>query len=343
MRPSEPASHPLQLSLRGGDNRSGISGTVARAVHAERLGFDQYWIGNDFLGTSGLVALPAIATATTRIGIGVGVVDPVTLHPGQLASFAAGMADLSRGRFRLGIGAGSQVFFDAAGLRPAPPVRRTREAVIAVRALTSGQRPSEVEGSGEGWSEHAALHGPAVSVPIYVGGLGPKMLAMAGEVADGALPLCLPPERYARAAALIDAGAQRAGRDLSAFDLPACIWCSVADDPVEGRRCLSEHIARYSGSLAPDALTEEGFDPAEFDHVQRLTLAEGVAAGAAAVTADMLRLGICGGPDEVLEHCARLIEAGARHISFGPPLGPDLGRALAALGERVFPALRKSL
>ena len=341
---SAPETHPgaVRLSLRGGDNRAGVRATVARAVRAEELGFDQFWIGNDFLGSSGLVALPAMAVSTSRIGLGVGVIDPVTVHPGQIASFAAGMADLSGGRFMLGIGAGSQVFFDAAGLQPAPPLQRTRQAVNAIRQLANGGRPADIEDAGEAWTPQAELHAlPSGAPPIYVGAIGPRMLAMAGAVADGALPLCLPPQRFLRARALVEQGAHAAGRSLEGFDLPACIWCSVGDDAAEARRCLAQHIARYSGSLAEDALLEEGFDPDEFAHVQRVVLADGVEAGGEEVTADMLRLGIAGGPDEVLAQCATLIEQGAAHISFGPPLGPDLGRALAVLGDEVFPALRR--
>jgi len=57
------------------------------------------------------------------------------------------------------------------------------------------------------------------------------------------------------------------------------------------------------------------------------------------VTPRMLSLGIAGGVDEVIERCRGLIAAGAGHISFGPPLGPDPMRAVVALGREVLPAL----
>ncbi len=54
----------------------------------------------------------------------------------------------------------------------------------------------------------------------------------------------------------------------------------------------------------------------------------------------MMSLGISGTPDEVVARCRGLVAAGARHVSFGPPLGPDRRAAVRLLGEQVIPALR---
>lgn len=331
----------VRLSLRSGLT-GGIAAGIDRARTAEVSGFDQIWFGNDTLGTSGVVALSAMAAATSRIGLGIGVVEPVSMHPVQIAMVAAGLQELSGGRFLLGLGAGSAVFLGSVGLHPPPPVTRTSQALVAIRALLDGRSPADEPGAGAGWTEHARLHTapPLPAPPIYVGAMGPKMLGMAGRLADGALPLCLPPERFARARALIQSGADAAERDLRDFDLAACVWCSIDDDAERARRQLAGFIAKYSGSLSPDALAEEGFDPDEFAHVQRLVLDEGLEAATDAVGPAMLRLGIAGGPHDVVEHCRRLIDAGARHLSFGPPLGADPDRAIQVIGDQVVPVLR---
>lgn len=321
----------------------GPRAAMARAVAAEEAGFDQIWTGNDFLGRSGLIGLAASATATSRIHLGVGVVDPVTLHPGQIAAIASEMQALSDGRFLLGVGAGSDVFFGHAGVVPPSPVQRTREGVAAIRALLNGGSPADEPLAADGWTSGAVLeHRPDVPPPIYIGAMGPKMLALAGRLADGALPLCLPPSRFARARTLIQGGAEAHGRSLDGFDLAACIWCSIDDDRELARLQLARHIAQYSGSLSPDALVEEGLDPAEFQMVQRVVLDEGLDAGARAVTAGMMTLGVWGGPDDVLDQIATLVDHGVEHISFGPPMGPDLNEALRVFGSKVFPEARRA-
>lgn len=322
----------------------GPRAAAARAVAAEEAGFDQIWTGNDFLGRSGLISLAAASLATSRIELGVGVVDPITLHPGQIASIATELQELSEGRFLLGIGAGSDVFFGRAGLTPPSPVTRTREAVAAIKVLLRGESPADEPLAADGWAPGAVLeHVATVPPPVYVGAMGPKMLALAGRLADGALPLCLPPSRFARARSLIQGGAAAHDRVLDDFDLVACIWCSIDDDADRARLHLARHIAQYSGSLSPDALAEEDLDPDEFQMVQRVVLDEGLDAGARAVTPSMLTLGVAGGPDDVLEQIATLAEQGVEHLSFGPPMGPDLGDALHVLGTKVFPEARRML
>jgi 5,10-methylenetetrahydromethanopterin reductase len=329
------------FSIRaGGDLRA----LTAQAQHAERMGFDQLWTGNDLFGPSGIVAMAAVLHATTRLTVGSGVFDPVSIHPVQLAQLASGFQQMSGDRFILGLGAGSDVFFSWAGLEPERPVPRTRRAVVAIRELTNGRCPMGVPGAGNGWTEQAVLHDPR-PVKIYVGAMGPKMLEMTGRLADGALPLCLPPRHVFNAMEQIGRGAAAAGRTTADLDIAACIWCSIDRDREAAREVLARFIARYSGSLSTDALEANGLDPDEFARTQAL-LDEGReqdATRSVLRSSSMLELGIVGGAAEVLEQCETLMAAGARHISFGPPMGPDLATAVTLLGEQVLPELRRRL
>jgi 5,10-methylenetetrahydromethanopterin reductase len=333
----------VRFSVRVGAAGHGPKGLAARAVHAEEMGFDQVWTGNDLFGPPGIVGLAAMLMATSRITVGSGVLDPVSLHPAQLAQLASGFQELSGDRFILGLGAGSDVFFRWGGLTPPSPVVRTREAVVAIRELTQGRSPAGVPGAGDFWTEQAHIEQPR-PVPIYVGAMGPKMLAMTGRHADGALPLCLPPQQVYRAIEQIRGGAESAGRSIDELDVAACIWCSIDADRDAARRLLARHIAVYSGSLSTDALAANGLDPEEFARTQALMLEgrEEEAIELVLSSSTMLGLGIVGGADEVIEQCATLLDAGARHISFGPPMGPDSPRAVQLLGQQVLPVLRAS-
>ena len=331
---------PAVFSARIGGH--GVNAVVEKALVVEEAGFDQVWTGNDLFGEPGLVTLAAIALRTDRIRFGSGVIDPVSLHPVQIAMLASGLQEVSGGRFLLGLGAGSDVFFRWAGLQPAKPVVRTREALLAIRELLAGRSPAGLDGVAEGWTEQALLRFREPT-PIYVGAMGPRMLDLAGRLADGALPLCLPPRHVHGVVEQLSAGAAKAGRSIDDLDVAACVWASISEDRDEARHLMARHIALYSGSLSVDALAANGLDPAEFQRTQQLVLEGREADAAASVTDSMLSLGIVGSVDEVVGQCAALLEAGVRHLSFGPPLGPDPMRSVKLLGSTVLPELRRQL
>ncbi|WP_432488801.1 LLM class flavin-dependent oxidoreductase [Kineococcus sp. SYSU DK018] len=331
---------PATFSARIGGH--GVSEVVDKALVVEEAGFDQVWTGNDLFGEPGIVTLTAIALRTKRIRFGSGVIDPVSLHPVQIAMLASGLQEVSDGRFLLGLGAGSDVFFRWAGLQPARPVVRTRQAVLAIRELLAGRSPAGLEGVAEGWTEQAVLRFSRPT-PIYLGAMGPRMLELTGRLADGALPLCLPPRHVHGVVQQLSAGAAKAGRSIDDLDVAACVWASVSDDRDEARYLMAKHIALYSGSLSTDALAANGLDPQEFEHTQQLMLQGREAEAIASVSEAMLSLGIVGGVDDVVAQCAALLEAGIRHISFGPPMGPDAMIAVKLIGSTVLPELRRQL
>jgi 5,10-methylenetetrahydromethanopterin reductase len=291
---------------------------VRLAALAEECGFHQVWVSNDLFFHSGTVLATAAARATSRIAIGVGVYNPVSMHTSEIAMAAASLAELSEGRALLGIGAGADRFLEWAMLSFDRPLPRTEKAIKEIQWLLAGGSPFEIEGS---------MKIPVKPVPIYVGAMGPRMLRMAGRIADGALPLLFPPTHYRVAAAQIAEGAALAGRDTQSIDVAACIWCSIAADPARGRRALAEKLAYYGPSFSPDLLARAGLRPIDFDV---FTITDG-----------QLALGVAGGAEDVAAVCAQLIADGARHISFGPPLGPDPEEAIKVLAAEVIPALTK--
>lgn len=288
------------------------------AALAEENRFDQVWVSNDLFFHSAAVLVTAAARATSRIALGVGVFNPVSMHASEIAMIAASLADLSGGRVLLGVGAGADRFLAWAGLSFDPPVPRTERAIGEMRSLLGGGAP---------WAPEGRMRVPVSPVPIYVGAMGPRMLRMAGRVADGVLPLLFPPSHYRVAAAHIAEGAALAGRDPQAIDVAACIWCSISADAERGRRALAEKIAYYGPSFSADLLSRAGLQVSDFD--------------GGAITPKMLGLGVAGDAHDVAAECARLIADGARHISFGPPLGPDPEEAIRVLAAEVIPALAK--
>ncbi|WP_138759979.1 LLM class flavin-dependent oxidoreductase [Modestobacter altitudinis] len=313
---------------------------VELVVAAEALGFDQVWVSDDLFLRSAPVMVTAAATRTSRIGLGIGIMNPYSVHPAELAMLAATLQEVSGGRFLLGLAAGAEEFLGWAGIPRPLPLTRTREAVRAVRALSRGDRPSDVPGTGEAWTPEAHLRFPlGAPAPVYVGAMSPKMLQMSGAEAEGVLPLLYPPEHFPVARDLVHAGARDAGRDPAEVDVAAAFWVAVDDDGARAERALAEKIAYYGASFSPYLLSRAGLAVEDFADIQAALSAGEPERATDLVTPAMLRLGIAGDADEVVRRCRWLQEQGATHLSFGPPLGPDPVAAVAVLGQQVLPRL----
>ncbi len=309
---------------------------VALAQAAEAAGFDQFWVSNDLFLRSVPVILTAIAQETARIEIGTCVVNPYTIHPAEIAMLAVTLDEVSGGRFNLGIAAGGAALLKWVNIAHAHPVAETRRAIHQINSLLTGEAP-------EGWTSEAYMRIPVTRrVPIYLGAMGPRMLRLAGEVADGVLPLLFPPEHFATVQPLIAAGAAAAGRSLDDIDLAACIWVSLSDDAIAAEAALREKIAYYGAGFSPLILDRLGVSKADFGPIEEAMMTERDTEKARnLVTPDMLRIGVVGTSDDLIARLEGLVGMGARHLSFGPPLGPDPLRAVEQLGRDVIPHFRR--
>ena len=312
---------------------------LARA--AERAGFDQFWVSHDLFLRSVWVILSAVAAATERIRLGTCIVNPYTAHPAELAMAAASLDELSGGRLNLGLSAGAADFLAWVGLRQERPLDAVLESVQAIRRLLDGRHVPFEGAFLHGWTEQAYLRFAARPVPIYLGAMGPAMLRAIGRVADGGLPLLFPPEHYATVIDYIRQGAAQAGRAPESIDVAACVWCSISADRAAAEAVLRDKIAYYGHTLSPLILERLGVAREEFAPIEAAVMREqDLPKARALVTPRMLRIGIVGTPRDLIRRLEGLVQMGARHLSFGPPLGPDPLEAIDALGREVLPHFR---
>ncbi|MCB8963401.1 MAG: LLM class flavin-dependent oxidoreductase, partial [Ardenticatenales bacterium] len=330
----------MRFSIRI-NNDLPVAQTIRLAQAAEAAGFDQFWVSNDLFLRSAPTLLAALATHTERIELGSCIFNPYTINPAELAMLAATMDELSGNRFNLGLAAGAADFLGWVGLAHDRPVQALRETILAIRRLLRGERV-RFEGHFLQWTDEAYLRFPAPRVtPIYVGAMGPAMLRLTGELADGALPLLFPPEHYETVRPLIAAGEAKRPAELGELDLAACIWVSLAADHAAAREVLAEKIAYYGPSLSPLILERLGLTQVDFGPIEQAMQQDGNTNRALTLVTDqMLQIGVVGDPAALLPRLQGLAAAGAKHLSFGPPLGPDPVAAIALLGEQVLPAFR---
>lgn len=325
----------MRFSLRL-NNDLPVEQYVALAILAESEGFDQFWVSNDLFLRSCLAILPVVAQHTSRIEIGTGILNPYTIHPAEMAMFAATMDEVSGNRFNLGIAAGAGDFLRWIGMEQQAPLATIRETIEAIRRLQMGELPDH-EAHILLWADEAYLRFKAPRrTPIYVGAMGPKMLTLSAEVGDGVLPLLFPPEHYFGVRPFLEDGEAVRPPELARPDVAACIWVSLSEDPDAARKVLAQKIAYYGHALGPLILERLGLTREDFAPIEHAIMVDRDEEKAVSLVDErMLRIGVVGGAQDVIVRLEPLVAAGARHLSFGPPLGPDPAAAVHILGEVV--------
>jgi F420-dependent oxidoreductase-like protein len=302
------------------------------AREAERLGYDSAWVAEAY-GSDAATVLAWLAAQTSTINLGSAVLQMPARSPAMTAMTAATLDQLSGGRFRLGLGlSGPQVAEGWHGQRFARPMARTRDYVNVVRMALERRRVA-YQGEtlelplpdGPGKALKLTIAPAQARLPIYLAAMGPKNLALAGEVADGWLGFLYAPEHAGGFRDHLAAGAARAGRDLDSFDVAPNVQVHVSDDLAAARDTMRPFLALYIGGMGSrerNFYTEQaaryGFEQAA-RQVQEHYLAGDRAEAMAALPDELIDLvTLCGPAGRVRERLAAHREAGVGTLLAAP-------------------------
>jgi 5,10-methylenetetrahydromethanopterin reductase len=311
------------------------------AAQAEAYGFDMVTVYNDLYFQPAWLPLLEIARATSRIRLGVAAVNPFTCHPLAIAGNIALIDEAAGGRATLGMARGA--WLDAIGVQPEHPVAALREALACVRHLLR-RDPAPFAGACFTLAGGATLRWPVLrdTVPFLLGSWGPDTIRAciehidAVKIGGSANPAVVPHFRR-----IIDAAADRVGREGAGIEIVVGAVCVVDDDAAAARALARREVALYlpvvagldpTLALDPELLARLRMAAARHDH----------AAAAGMISDDVLRrFAFAGAPADVAAQAAALFEAGAGRVEFGTPHGITAARGLALLGTAVAPALRR--
>jgi F420-dependent oxidoreductase-like protein len=302
---------------------------------AERLGYDSVWAAEAY-GSDAATILGWLAGQTERIKIGSAIFQMPARSPAMTAMTAATLDQLSGGRMLLGIGSsGPQVAEGWHGQRFARQLQRTREYVAVVRKALARER-LEFHGEtlelplpdGPGKALKLTIAPVQERIPVYLAAIGPKNTQLAGEIADGWIPIFFSPENVGELRPLLEEGAARAGRSLDGFDIAPTVNVSIDDDLDAARDRMRPFIALYVGGMGSrkqnfyNALAVRyGFEEAA-RKVQDLYL-DGKRDEAAAAVPDELvdTVTLCGPADRIRERLAVYRDAGVGTLGVTPMAG----------------------
>ena len=355
--PSE-KGQPMRISVpttgTAGGRPPSWDETVTFVCEAERLGVDFAWSAEAW-GSDAATPLAFLAAKTSRIRLGTAIMQVTARTPVMTAMTALSLAQMSGGRFSLGLGAsGPQVVEALHGIPFTGQLGRMREVVEIVRKALRGER---IEFTGKHF--HLPLEGSearplrlmpspdAAAIPIYLAAMSPRGLELTGELADGWLGHSFVPEAADAYLGPLAAGAQRAGRTLQELDLQAGGALMIGDD-VEGLvKARKPGLAFSLGAMGSarknfyaDAYRRAGFEE-ETDAVQALWLDGKRDEATQRVTDEMvLRSQLVGNVEMIRERVCAYRDAGITTLRVAPE-GRDLDERLESLAQ-VIALVRES-
>ena len=322
--------------------------TLDFVLEAEKLGLDVCWVAEAW-GSDAPSALGYLAGRTDRLLLGSGIIQVGTRTPVAIAQAALTLADMSDGRFLLGLGpSGPQVMEGLHGVPFAKPLTRTRETVAVIRQAMAGEKVSfsgdTVQIPLPGEARPMRLSSRPRDVPIYLATMSPKMLALTGEIADGWLGTSFVPEGSAAYFTPLDAGLAAAGRVRKDLDVCQGAEVAFAADEDELRGMVVERKKGLAFSLGGmgsattnfynDAYSRQGW--ADVAAAVRERWQGGDRDGAAGLVTDEMVLGttLIGTEDMVRTRLGVWRDAGVDIVRLYPA-GETLDERLTTLGRAL--------
>ncbi len=205
-----------------------------------------------------VAAMAAIGVVTNRVQLGTTVTDCFRRHPALLAQAWLTLSHITKGRAILGIGAGEAENTEPYGIPFKQPATRMEEVLKIIRLLWENDEPVDFDG------KIFQLKGAVLGMrpyaekypPIWVAALGPKMLDIAGRLADGWLPMKQEVKQYGEKLAAIRRSARAAGRDPSKITAGMFVQYVIAETHEEAHRMVNAPLAKAYVLVEPTSTFE---------------------------------------------------------------------------------------
>jgi len=308
-------------------------------MESEKSGFDHVWITDHYNNRNVYVSLTLAAMYTEKIKLGPGVTNPYMIHPVMTAQAVASLNEVAPGRVVCGIGVGDKTTLATVGVEPQAPLAAIRDSVQIIRDMTSG-KASQLEGKAFKVSGARFFFKVGNPIPVYVGAQGPKMLALAGEIADGVLINASHKQDVENALKFVKEGVTRAGRTMDKVDVVVYSSFSMAEDPTKAVKAATPVVA-YIVAGAPALLLEShGISTHAAEAIKNDIAKAKWKEAFGQVTSEMMEaFSICGTPDTCLERIEELGKLGMTQFVAGSPIGPKVRGSIRTFGQQLIPRL----
>jgi coenzyme F420-dependent oxidoreductase len=241
---------------------------VEQAQRGEQLGYERAWLPESW-GRDAVTTLTAIAERTEEIGIGSSILNVFSRSPALLGQTAATLQEVSDGRLRLGVGPSGPILIEGwHGPEFEKPLRRTREAIEIIKAVTGGEL---VQYDGEEFTLggfRLRCDPPEPRPPVDAAGMGPKAVELAGRFGDGWHALMLTREGLRDRLADFERGSKLGDCDRSTQRVTLTVTSCALDDRERARDLVRGHVCFYIGGMGTfyrDAMARQGYEDEAYE------------------------------------------------------------------------------
>lgn len=323
--------------------------------------FDTLWM-TDVLSYRNTFVLLAAVASQVKMNLGTNISFPYGRNPIDLATAAASISELlGEKEFVLGLGTGNRVASSV--FERTKPISTIRESLVMIRRLFRGETVELDEYptlrticSFNSGGVARLFFTPAKPIPLVVGGVGPKLLRVAGELTDGVIFASVQPNQGLSAFEMgvfgkisgikeLREGLSQRGSSAGRFRMIYGINISVSDDTVSAREQARREAAAVIGSKADETLAAVGIDIGRIQGVrQAFDRGLGFDGAARALPDDLIdKILIYGTPRQIIEKVEKLLNyarnEGFNEFYIGVPVGPDLPKAIELITKQILPSL----
>jgi len=272
-----------------------------------------------------------ILLETSRIKVGIGITSPLVRNISTIARASATLSQMGRGRFRLGLGVGGLQSLANLGLDAARPSALMRDAATLLRRIWRGETVTFTSDRFR-LSNYYARYKLSFATPIYFGVRSPKLLELAGEIADGVI--LSGPKRYIKkGVTIVNQGLRKRRRRGKSFRFVVWVPTVIADRHSD-LALAREAVATVLADTPEVVLDMADIAPERVRTIKTMMAEIGVKGASRIVAEDLLQeVAIFGSPEEVALDLRSLEDYGIDEAVFGPPYGREPAKAIREVAQ----------
>ncbi len=321
-----------------------VKEAVELAKVAEESGLGSAWFAEDYFFRGGIPYLASAAMATTKIRLGLGVVNPYSRHPALIAMEFATLDEMSKMRTIFGLGSGVPFWMDQMGIYDKKPLSRTRACVDLVRKIMTGDNVNHEDKFFTAKDIKLVFKPVRKCAPIYLAFEGPQGLELSGEIGDGVILSIFCTPSYVKSAwKHIAIGAKKVGKSLDAYEMVAYMPMVIHDDldkAIDIARDFSKLYLPHSQPGGP-LMSHAGVKPEDTKAMSRAAEKGDDALLSQLITDDFVQeLCLVGDKEACIKRLQEMVDAGANTIVAFPVPGTEPIENAKVLGKEFTHQLK---